>query len=425
MKPRFTFVMIIALTMAASLAVSPCLGQNAKKLLRQGNAALRAEDFDAALDAYGRAALEAPESPYLAFNEGIVWYKKGDFGQAREHFARAVARARLLRRPDRALETRGESGLGNSWFREGQRQQDSDLKKAAEAFTESIHAYDRVLAIDPENQDALGNRKSARLLLKKILAEQAARQKAQQEQQKQQQELARRLAELAARQEDAANQSQSTAENAQTQPIAPERHAELQGNQRAISKDTDELSGQLQAMMPPAASPAPGSPPPSSASPENELLADMTQARQAQQQAQASLGQNDPGQAGPLQKQAAQHLRNALDKMKQQQDQQPGQEQQQKPGDQQSGDEQPGDQQPGEDEEQEPGGQQQGEDEEQGQQSAQPESTEGQDDDKREQQSAREADAQDAQDILDQEKTDKRRRQGNSQRGYRPVPKDW
>ena len=38
---------------------------------------------------------------------------------------------------------------------------------------------------------------------------------------------------------------------------------------------------------------------------------------------------------------------------------------------------------------------------------------------------AREVDDNEAKDILNQEKTDKQRRQGNINRGYRPVPKDW
>ena len=75
MKQRGIRIIKLTLAMLLALAVSPSLAGNAKKLLRQGNDALKAEKYDEALDAYGKAALEAPESPSLIYNEGIVWYK--------------------------------------------------------------------------------------------------------------------------------------------------------------------------------------------------------------------------------------------------------------------------------------------------------------------------------------------------------------
>jgi len=403
----------LALAMILVLTVSQGVAGNARKLLRQGNDALKAEKYDEALDAYGKAALEAPESPSLIYNEGIVWYRQGDFVQAREKFAKAGMSARQSRVPDRALEARCEQAVGNCWFREGQRQQDSDLKKSVESFVSSIAAYDRALEIDPENQVTIENRKSARLLLKKIMAELAARQKAQQEQQKQQEELARQLAELAERQEQAADQSKAAAAT----PTPQEKFTEMQENQRAISTDTTTLAEKFQAMTPPPASPGQSqdSPPDSSAA--QDILEEMTQAQEAQQQAQPPLDQNAPAQAEPLQKQAAQHLRNALEKMKQQQEQQQQQQQQQQEGQ--------GEQQQQQQEKSDDGEQKSDDESKEDKQSAQSDESDEPEGEQKEQQVAREVDDNEAKDILNQEKTDKQRRQGNINRGYRPVPKDW
>ncbi len=416
MKQRNIRIIKLTLAMLLVLTASQSIAGNARKLLRQGNNALKAEEYDAALDAYGKAALEAPESPSLIYNEGIVWYKKGDFVKARELFTKAGANARQSRVPDRIMEARCEQAVGNCWFREGQRQQDSNLQKSAEAFVSSIEAYNRALKIDQKNHVTLENRDAARLLLKKIIAEQAQREKALQEQQKQQEELARELAELAERQEQAADQSRGAVETAATTPTPQEKFAEMQGNQRAISTDTTTLAEKFQAMTPPPASPGQDQNSPTDSSPLGDILEEMTQAQETQRQAQHPLDRNAPAQAEPLQKQAAQHLRNALEKMKQQQEQQQQQQQQQEGQGQQQQQEKSDD---GDENKSDDG---KSEEEKQSAQADESDESEGE---QQEQQVAREVDNDEAQDILNQEKTDKQRRQGNINRGYRPVPKDW
>ena len=236
-QPSKLIWLLVALLVMLSVAHSTP-AKSARHWLRQGNKALAAKDYDAALDAYNKAELEAPESPYLAYNQGIAWYRLGDFNQAREQFERTQKNLKLLRRPDEALAARSEIAIGNSWFREAQCQQDSNLQESEKALIKSIDAYDRCLKLQPKNKNALQNQKTARMLLKKIWAEQAAKKAEQQQKQAKMQELAQRLVELTKRQKEAAQQNQNIPKDGSS--AAAQTMAAAASKQQELTHDTHE-----------------------------------------------------------------------------------------------------------------------------------------------------------------------------------------
>ncbi|MBN1410281.1 MAG: tetratricopeptide repeat protein [Spirochaetales bacterium] len=132
--------------------------------INKGNSAYTEGQYKDALDYYEKSESTLPESPYVYFDKGTAYYKLGDYEKAKEAFEKAAVKTK-----DRKLETLANYNLGNCQFQEGQRQKDSDLKKAVESFRNSIKFYQAALDRDKDFRDAAHNIEVTRLIVKDLL----------------------------------------------------------------------------------------------------------------------------------------------------------------------------------------------------------------------------------------------------------------
>jgi len=378
-------MIVAALTIVLVLAgMGTVQADSARRLVTEGNRAFASGRYDEALRAYEKAAVAEPESARILFNKGAAAYMQGNFQQAIDLFEQAALKSRATE-----LEARSHYNMGNGYFRESERQRDSDLEKSLETLRQSIAAYQKGLELDPELADAAHNIEVARLTMKKVLDELKKQQEQAAQQQKKQQEIADNLDDLINRQEKLADRTNESAEKTQpgdSQESKAETSRQLAEQQQKIREETEKLQKQL------ASQPETGDQPEKSAK-------HLENARDQQAAAEERLAQNDFSEAHTAQQEAAAELKKTKealakkgeksDNQPQQEDRQPAQQAKQQQADQQQA-----------------GG-------------------------------ASEADAQDGAgeqaamrleenpaDILNEEKENRRKRQFPGT-GYRPVERDW
>jgi tetratricopeptide (TPR) repeat protein len=135
-------------------------------LVDMGNKSWVAGDYEDALKKYNEATVDDPESPYIYFNKGTAFYKKGNYSDAVYAFEKAALKSR-----EPGMESKSMFNLGNCAFREAERQMDSDLKKSLEYCEKSITHYHDALKLDPGLNEASENIEIVRLVMKNILDE--------------------------------------------------------------------------------------------------------------------------------------------------------------------------------------------------------------------------------------------------------------
>ncbi|MBO4345097.1 MAG: tetratricopeptide repeat protein [Victivallales bacterium] len=390
MRLFLTFMLLAAILSAKDSAA----------LLRRGNAACADGKFDDALKFYDEALVESPENPHLIFNRAVALFRKGEFDKAKEAFQSSIDKLPNLKRADSDLECRARTAIGDCCFTMAKPIVDSETDGALKLCLESISSYEGALRLNPKAKEAAKNIVSARMLLKKILGIKYA----QAQQQKQQQELASKIKELAERQKAAADNTAKGGDSQDNESLVKE--------QDEISRDTEELAGKIQPQQPQQPQQMQQQPQ-SQDAPENP----MKQARDAQDAASEKLRSKDFEEAEKQQRLAAEKLEEMLKQNEQQQNQkqqkQDGQQNSEQDGQEKSDEQkQDGDSQKQEQEKQGDGSDEQ-EPQEQKQQAA--EETEKKDD----------ASEQEANEIIDRERHDKRERDKNRRGSYRAVPMDW
>ncbi len=169
-------IRIAAILLLSGLASSTVFAQAERPhdLVAEGNTAFDAGDFAAALASYSSAGATLPDSPELAYNQGVAHYRLGDFEAARGAFNRA-----LLTR-DINLEADAKFNLGDVAYASALEKQ-SELEEAIDLLKTAMGHYRDVLEIKPDDQDARRNIEMAQLLIKDLLD----KQKQEQEQQDQ------------------------------------------------------------------------------------------------------------------------------------------------------------------------------------------------------------------------------------------------
>ena len=225
---------------AIGLLASPVLANSPRELVDEANAAYSRQDYEGALSLYEEASVAAPESPHVIFNKGVAYYRQGDYASARDLFAEAA-----LKSAETDLAARSKYNLGNTAFREFERQQDSDLNKALEACQESVSHYQEALRLDPAFTEAAENIEVVRLVMKSLLDKIKEQQEAAQKQQQAQQQAADKLKELIEKQETATDQSQALAEAQDAGSESDVSASDLGSEQRQIQADTEQLAADL------------------------------------------------------------------------------------------------------------------------------------------------------------------------------------
>lgn len=355
-------------------------------LVDKGNAAYLAGKYDEALSAYEEASVKDPESPYIYFNRGALFYQKGDYAKASEEFEKAA-----LKSKDIKLEAKSKFNLGNCHFREAERQQDSDLNKALEECGKSIRHYQEALGLDPAFNEAAENIEVVRLVMKNILDQINKQKEAQKQQQEASDKAYKKLEELIKRQQEAIDQNrqiEGQRAHGDTQEVL-DKIKELTKDQRDIQTDTEKLAEDMSKTHGQDDKKTPAE-------------THLDNAVKEEQAAAGNLEQKNTQAAMTNQEKALKELKDALSSPEkdrksaenQQQDKYQGTEQQQPQGEEQ-----------------------------QKQQGSSP-GQEPQKQDKGKEEGIKQS-SDDARDILDEEKKNKTQRQLQAEGGYRDVDKDW
>jgi tetratricopeptide (TPR) repeat protein len=364
---------LLVLSCIVAAGPGPAAAQSAGKLVKRGNDRFDDNEFEKAIEHYEKASVKAPESPIVSFNMGDAYYRLEDYEKAREYFEKAA-----LETKDLSLEARAWYNMGNTAFREAQRQLDSDLEKALEYYRESVTYYETALERDPEFLDAAHNIEITRLVIKDLLDRIKKQQEEMQKQQEKLKEIVDSLLALAERERGAADESTALAD-----PQAPRgtdwaaRLGKLEGDQNGIAAGTRDARARLDTLF------AMQRPPQI-----DSAQAHLDSSLVSQETALGDLAGRVPGAAAPRQEEALEQIMKAVEQLTE------GENNQQQQGQQD----------------------QQQQDQQQDQQQQEPQHPEEQ------QQAARN---ETAKAILDEEKENKKKRRAQATSGYRPVEKDW
>jgi hypothetical protein len=280
---------------------------------------------------------------------------------------------------DRQFEARSKYNAGNSLFRQSETQQANAPRGAVDLLNRSVEAYRRALQLDPALVDAAHNLEVARLQMKRLLEQPSQNaQGGQNQPNSEDQDLSGQLQKLLEQQQQASQEGEKLSEQQQQQGNPQDLQAksqELSQKQQEIQQQTEELAKQMQQ---------------SANQQQQQVEQNLKQAAGHQQQAQEKLNQQQLRGAGEDQKKAEDALRQAL----------------------QQANGQPGDQAP----------EQQQTQAENQQPESSPSSAEGE-----QQPTGRGAEAplEDARDILDQERANRRQRQIRQIGGVTKVERDW
>jgi Ca-activated chloride channel family protein len=364
----------VAATALLALSSLPAAADSPRSLVRKGNRSLEKGEPDRAIESYERASVDAPESPVIALNMGNAHFVKGEWSAAREYFETAALRSR-----DLGLEAEAWYNLGNTAFRQAERQEDSDIEKSLEHYEEAVRFYQTALEKNPELEDAAFNLEVTRLTIKDLLDRINKQREMMEQQREKMQEVVDSLRSLAKREDGTAKESGELDSSANRGPRWERRLEDVSSGQREIIGGTEAVREKLEGLFHGDQRPQPVE---QALSHIDSSLADQTAALD-------DLIRKEPGPAAEDQDRARGQLEKAIDVLTE--GQQPPEQQQQQQGDQQEDrQEQPQDEQPPQEQRQE------GE--------------------KRDET---------ARNIIEEEKENKKRRQEDAAQGYKRVDKDW
>jgi tetratricopeptide (TPR) repeat protein len=370
---RFCIGALVAAIPAAVLllAIDAARADSPGKLVSKGNASYGKGDYEKAVEYYEKASVRIPESPVIIFNLGDAFFRKEDFQKAREYFEEAALKSR-----DLSLEAKAWYNMGNSAFRQGARQLDSDMQKALEFYQESVQYYATALEKDPDLADAAHNMEVARLVIKDLLDRIKKQQEQMQKQQERLKEVVDSLLALIEREDAAVQLSDSLyQEPAKLTEAWKDAVEGIKKKQEGIMNGTEDVQGKLRELFADTI-------PPNVQQASSHLDSSIVD----QVDALNDLASQSPGEAREDQQSALEQMKRALAALTQ------------------------GEQQP----QQGPG------DNKQQEQQQQPQQQE-----KDQEAVANEKRDETARGILEEEEDNKKRRKEHMRQGYKAVDKDW
>jgi len=284
------FLLMLTLLLPLTAGAGSALAASTRQLVREGNQAYENQDFDAALQKYGAAGEQDPDSPYVQYNRGNALYRRQDYAAAAQAYEKAIGS------PDARLSGQAHYNLGNSYYRQAEQLQGQDPQQALGMLDRSLNHFRQALADDPQLTPAARNLEIARRTkqaLEKQVAEQQARQQARQE-------MAEKLQDLADQQQAAAEQA---AGRKQAAPDAATR------KQQQLNDQSKQLADQLDKL-------AQASPDDKDTGKLDKAQGHLNRAREEQEKAVEDLQEKRFAQAAEEQKAAADQLKQAGDSLK-------------------------------------------------------------------------------------------------------------
>jgi Ca-activated chloride channel family protein len=203
------------------------------ELVSEANEALSAGDYGKALQGYEQAAEIEPEALEIAYDQGIAYYRMGDYEKAAEYFSRALAAE------DASLDAKARFNLGNSAYATALQQQQTDAQAAVAKLEEATNRYREALEITPNDLDARANVERAQRL-KELLLEQMQQQPQQQQQNQDQQQDDEQQEEQQSQQQD----------QQESQDQQQEQQSQSEEQQQAEQQQEQEQQGQEQQQEP-------------------------------------------------------------------------------------------------------------------------------------------------------------------------------
>lgn len=380
--PRKIFYFTVACLVIFTFPVQG-YGKTIAGLVKEGNNAYNAEEYDKAVGAYDEALKGAPDSPYAYFNKGAALYKKGDYAGAAEAFETAA-----LKSKDRQFEAKTKFNLGNNAYKEAEGMKDEDLQKALEGCSKSVSYYQEALRLDPDLKEAAENMEMVRLVMKNILDELQRQKEASEKEQEKKDQAVEKLKELIKEQENTLEKNKQLqkeqAEKGDTNEVNS-NIGELADEQKDIRDRTEALSMEWPEDE--------GQDNYSDTVPASKHLENAVKEQDA---AYGNLGQKNTKEAAKNQEDAINELKEALDS-------------QQKDGNNGAGQDNQ---------------EQQDREQDQQQESSFDAAQKGANDQTQEQASMANL-SDEAQDILNDEKENKEQRKAAIIRSYKEVDKDW
>jgi len=120
-------------------------------MVKKGRSNYEKENYLEALQEFEAALQEDQNSDILNFNAGTAAYKNEKYQEAVEYFSKA------LLGEDDALKKKAYYNLGNSLYGFGISKEEEDLQTAVASLEKGIGEYEKVIASDPEDEDAKNN----------------------------------------------------------------------------------------------------------------------------------------------------------------------------------------------------------------------------------------------------------------------------
>jgi Ca-activated chloride channel family protein len=167
MLPERAAAAIWVVAILAAAAPRPAVAADLKTSLDQAQADYASGDYDAAVQHYISAQLEAPDKAEIAYNLGNAQYRAEDYDGAIQAYGQVLASEDVI------LQEKAHYNMGNAYFRKG------DLDKA-------IESYEAALALDETDAQARENLEFAKLVKENPPQESSEGDKDQQEQSDQQ-----------------------------------------------------------------------------------------------------------------------------------------------------------------------------------------------------------------------------------------------
>ena len=142
----------------------------------KGNHQLQDGQVALAIDAYKGALAKAPKKAEVHYNLGEALYQAKNYAEAHQHFSETEQLTK-----DKHLQQRTNYNLGNTQYREGEAQLQTNPEEAIKNLQSALDTYKKALKADPTDQDAKFNYE----FVKKKLDELKQQQKNQKNQQNQ------------------------------------------------------------------------------------------------------------------------------------------------------------------------------------------------------------------------------------------------
>lgn len=122
----------------------------------EGNRLFSEGEFSDAVESYGQALVDYPDSPVLNFNMGTAHYKAGKYTQALSSFSRVQANPEDSDK-DAGRTARTAYNTGNTQYQMGAQTEEQNPQAALTAYTNALASYRRALGANPTDQDAKFN----------------------------------------------------------------------------------------------------------------------------------------------------------------------------------------------------------------------------------------------------------------------------